>query len=380
MSAGQRVLVIDSDSEACRLIEETLGLNGFEVYPFSDPHEGVEKAGEIRPNLIFTSILFPGTNGLKISRALHSVEGLQRVPVIMLVSYPDELDLRYTSAMGIADVAVKPLNAEEILFKAVAVLGEGGAPDTIEEERLEVPFGEEAEAASPDGELITFLDEEDWETEEVRPEEQHVHEAEEDRDKEVLETGDAISWRAEDDTADFLPAEEPGKSEPTDEEDYAESVVGSQRGPMKKFFFIAAAVFVLVAGAGIGAYLFFQGQGSKIATPVAPVPLKKAPAATRDVTVSPSVPPKEAGEAAEETAGAQKEIYSVQVGAFRNQKNAAALIEKLRKKGYDAFILSEPERAVHKVLIGEFGSRKEAAVLAKLVFEREGLKSIIFRH
>jgi cell division septation protein DedD len=148
---------------------------------------------------------------------------------------------------------------------------------------------------------------------------------------------------------------------------------------MKRFFFIATAVFVLVVGAGVGAYLFFQGQGSKIATPVARLPLKKAPAAGKDATVSPSSLQKGAGEAAKETAGAH-EIYSVQVGAFRNQKNAAALIGKLRKKGYDAFILSEPGRAVHKVLIGEFGSRKEAAVQAKLVFEKEGLKSIVSRH
>jgi DNA-binding response OmpR family regulator len=380
MSARKRVLVIDSDSEACDLIAETLGRKGFEVYPFSDPDEGVAKAGEICPVLVFIRFLFPETNGLKISRALHSVEGLQRVPVIMLISYPDELDLRYTWAIGIVDVAVKPLNAEEILSKAVAVLGEGITPDVIEEERLEVPVRKEAAATSLDREWMTFLDEEDLETEEVRPEEQPVHETEEDRDVEVRETGDAISWRAEDDMSDFFPAEEQGKPEPTDEEDYAEFVVGTRKGPMKRFFFVATAVFVLVAGAGVAAYLFFQGQGNKITTPAARLPLKKVPAATKTVTVSPSALQKGAGEAAKETARARKETYSVQVGAFRDQKNAAALIEKLRKKGYDAFILNEPGRAMHRVLIGKFGSRGEAAVQARLVFEREGLKSIIFRY
>jgi twitching motility two-component system response regulator PilH len=370
MSARKRVLVIDSDSEACDLIAETLGAKGFEVFPFLDPDEGVAKAGESRPDLVFISILFSGANGLKISRAVHSVEGLQRVPVIMLISFPDELDVRYTSTIGIVDVALKPVNAEEILSKTVAVLGEGIAPDTIEEECPEVLVRKEVEAASPGKEWMTFPDREDRETEGARPEGLPVHEAEEDLAAEVFETGDAIPRRNEDDTADVT----------TDEEDYPEFVIGSQRGPMKRFFSIATAVFVLVVGAGIGAYLFFQGQGSKIVTPVARLPLKKAPVAEKAAEVSPSSSRKGAGEAAKEAARVQKGTYSVQVGAFRDQKNAAALIEKLRKKGYDAFILNEPGRAMHRVLIGKFGSRGEAAAQAKIVFEREGLKSIVFRY
>jgi twitching motility two-component system response regulator PilH len=374
MSAIRRVLVIDSDSAACGLIAETLGPKGFEVFPFSDPDEGVARAGEIRPDLVFISILFSGGNGLKISRAVHSVEGLQRVPVIMLISYPGELDLKYTSTIGIVDVALKPLNAEEILAKTAAVLGEGIAPDAIEEER------EETESAALDEEWMTFLDNEDRETEEARPVEPAVHDAHEDHEAEVLETGDAISRRAEEDTGDFLLAEEREKPEPTDEEDHPEFFVGSQRGPMKRFFFIATAVFVLVAGAGVGAYLFFHGHGSKIATPVARVPLKKAPAAVKAVKVSPSASHRGAGGAAKEAAKAEKGTYSVQLGVFRNEKNAAALIEKLKKKGYDAFILNEPGRALQRVLIGKFSSRGEAAVQAKRVLEREGLKSIIFRY
>jgi twitching motility two-component system response regulator PilG len=378
VSAGKRVVVIDSDSGACGLIAETLGPRGFEVYPFADPDEGVAKAGEIRPDLVFISILFSGTNGLRVSRAVHSVEGLQRVPVIMLISCPDEVDLRYTSTMGIVDTAVKPLNAEEILSKALAVVGEGVAPDATEEELLEVPVREEA--ASLVGEWMMLLDEGDRETEEVLPEVQPVHEAEEDHAAEVFETEDAIAWRAEDDTEDFLSAEELGEPEPTDEDDHPEFVARTQRGPMKRFFFVAAAVFVLVVGAGVGAYLFFQGQGSKIATPVARVPLKKAQAVTKAVMVSPSALQTGAGEAAKEAARAQKETCSIQVGAFRNQENAAALIEKLKKKGYDAFILNEPGRAMRRVLIGKFGSREEAVAQARLIFEREGLKSIILRY
>jgi hypothetical protein len=86
-----------------------------------------------------------------------------------------------------------------------------------------------------------------------------------------------------------------------------------------------------------------------------------------------------AAKAAEEEATAKRETYAVQVGAFRNQKNAAALVEKLKKRGYDAFIWDETGQALHRVLVGRFGSRQKAAVQAKVVLQKEGMKSIIFR-
>jgi DNA-binding response OmpR family regulator len=377
MSARKRVLVIDSDREVCDLITETLEPKGFEVFPFLDPDEGVANAGEIRPDLVFISILFPSANGLKISRAVHAVEGLERVPVIMLITYRDELDVRYTSTLGIIDVAVKPVKSAEILSKTVAVLGEGIAPDAIEEEPPVVPVREEAEAALPAEEWTTSAVTEDRETEEARPEEAPAREEEESRAAEAFESIKAILRRDEDDTADVLPAEEWEEPESTDEEDYPEFVAESQREPMKRLFFIATAVFVLIVGAGVGAYLFFQGQGNRSAAPVTQLPQKKAPGKT--AAASPSSQ-NGAGEAVKEAGGAQRETYSVQVGAFRDQKNAAALIEKLRKKGYDAFILDEPGRTPHRVLIGKFGSRGEAAVQAKIVFKKEGLKSVVFRY
>jgi hypothetical protein len=86
-----------------------------------------------------------------------------------------------------------------------------------------------------------------------------------------------------------------------------------------------------------------------------------------------------AAEAATETARAEGETYSVQLGAFRIEKNALALAEKLKKRGYDAFILNKPGDVLHRVLVGRFGSRQEAAVQAKVVLQKEGMKSIIFK-
>jgi hypothetical protein len=86
-----------------------------------------------------------------------------------------------------------------------------------------------------------------------------------------------------------------------------------------------------------------------------------------------------AADTATETGKAARETYCIQLGAFRNEKNALGLAKKLKKRGYDAFILNEPGEVLHRVLIGRFGSRQEAAAEAKVVLKKEGMKSIIFR-
>jgi len=121
----KKILIIDDDRNSSALIVRTLEPKGFRTYTVVDPEEGVKKAEELEPDLIFVNILFPSSNGLKVSKAIHSREKLDRVPIIMLISYRGELDPKYTGTIGVVDVIVKPLRTEEVLSKTVNLLGEG---------------------------------------------------------------------------------------------------------------------------------------------------------------------------------------------------------------------------------------------------------------
>ena len=107
----KRVLVIDDDQDVRSLFVETLEPKGFDVVTSADPDVGVEGARETEPDLIFISLLFPHSNGLKVSKAIHADESLQRVPIVMLITYQGELDPKYTTTIGVVDVLVKPLNS-----------------------------------------------------------------------------------------------------------------------------------------------------------------------------------------------------------------------------------------------------------------------------
>ncbi len=63
-----RVLVIDDDRVATDVIVKTLLDRGVDVSVVASPDRGIEKAAEDSPDLVFVSLFFPDSNGLKISK------------------------------------------------------------------------------------------------------------------------------------------------------------------------------------------------------------------------------------------------------------------------------------------------------------------------
>jgi DNA-binding response OmpR family regulator len=124
MAHRKKVLVIDDDAATCELIEQTLEQLGFEVTTTQDARTGFETAQRLLPELIFLRLLLPGIDGMKVSKAIHTVPTLKNVPVIMIVAQQGELDPKYTATIGIVDILVRPMQPHEIIAKTKAVLGE----------------------------------------------------------------------------------------------------------------------------------------------------------------------------------------------------------------------------------------------------------------
>jgi DedD protein len=72
--------------------------------------------------------------------------------------------------------------------------------------------------------------------------------------------------------------------------------------------------------------------------------------------------------------------YTIQVGAFKNESDAAALKAKLDKKGYKTYLMAlkpKPNENLYKVTVGAFSTRQEAELLAMKIKNSEGLKTFV---
>jgi cell division septation protein DedD len=96
--------------------------------------------------------------------------------------------------------------------------------------------------------------------------------------------------------------------------------------------------------------------------------------------VQPSAQKEPAGHKVETDNSHQDNIkYTIQVGAFKNLKEAETLKQKLETKGYKAYVkkyAKSKNPKLYKVRIGEFAVKEEGAALA-LKMKNEGFKAFV---
>ncbi len=75
-------------------------------------------------------------------------------------------------------------------------------------------------------------------------------------------------------------------------------------------------------------------------------------------------------------------VYCVQVGAFKKKSDAYRLRDRLKKRGYDAFVSFSDlgkKGSWHRVRIGQFQRKQSAEKLAKILLKKEKLEGLVLK-
>jgi DNA-binding NarL/FixJ family response regulator len=104
---SKHILIVDDSTLIRRIIRETLEQqNGWEVSgEAANGREAIEKAQELRPDLIVLDLAMPVMNGLEAARALKRL--LPRVPVLMFTNFDAAHLKREALAAGVRAVVSK---------------------------------------------------------------------------------------------------------------------------------------------------------------------------------------------------------------------------------------------------------------------------------
>lgn len=112
-AGGALVLVVEDDAEMNRLLCESLAPEHRVATAF-DGKEGLQKAIQVRPDLILTEVAMPGMSGDELVQAIRSRPDLERTPVVLLTAKAgDELCARLLRE-GAQDCLTKPFSVEEL--------------------------------------------------------------------------------------------------------------------------------------------------------------------------------------------------------------------------------------------------------------------------
>jgi signal transduction histidine kinase/DNA-binding response OmpR family regulator len=106
------VLVIDDDPVVQELMKTFLGKEGYRVTVAGGGEEGLQRARELRPDVITLDVAMPKMDGWSVLAALKADTHLCDIPVIMLTMV-DNKSMGY--ALGAAEYMTKPINRERLV-------------------------------------------------------------------------------------------------------------------------------------------------------------------------------------------------------------------------------------------------------------------------
>jgi two-component system alkaline phosphatase synthesis response regulator PhoP len=121
-----KILIVDDEAYIRLLIEqalEELEDEGVELLTADNGEEALETIKKEKPDLVFLDVMMPKMNGFDVCHAIRYELGLKKVYIVMLTAKGQEVDKQKGQAVGVDTYMTKPFDPDELLKKAVEVLG-----------------------------------------------------------------------------------------------------------------------------------------------------------------------------------------------------------------------------------------------------------------
>lgn len=124
LSNRKKILLIDDEPELIKAVEIRLKSIGYEVALSYDGRAGIDKAKEIKPDLILLDLLMPIMDGYSAAKILKDDPETKHIPVIILTaSQREDLKTRCRE-LGVTSFIMKPFETSDLLMVVKAILKE----------------------------------------------------------------------------------------------------------------------------------------------------------------------------------------------------------------------------------------------------------------
>jgi len=119
----KKVLLVDDSATALLMEKMLLSRQQYEVVTAGDGAEGVERARAEHPDLILMDVVMPRMDGFEAVRRIRADAAVRQVPIIMVSTRGEPVNLEEGFAAGCSDYVTKPIDGLELLTKMKSLLG-----------------------------------------------------------------------------------------------------------------------------------------------------------------------------------------------------------------------------------------------------------------
>lgn len=117
-----QILIVDDSPTEAHVLKGMLEKHGFEVETAENGTEGIERAKELKPDLILMDVVMPGLNGFQATRQLTKDPQTKDIPVIIVTTKDQETDRVWGMRQGARDFLTKPVAEKSLMDKISAAM------------------------------------------------------------------------------------------------------------------------------------------------------------------------------------------------------------------------------------------------------------------
>ena len=149
MTAAASILIVDDESQNCRLLEALLVPEGYDTRTAASGEDALVSIAEDPPDLILLDVMMPGLDGRQVAKALKTDPATANIPIIMVTAQTDREARLAGLEAGAEDFLTKPVDRAELWLRVRNLLRLKELGDLLEHHRGTL----EAEVAARTAEL-----------------------------------------------------------------------------------------------------------------------------------------------------------------------------------------------------------------------------------
>ncbi|HNX69007.1 MAG TPA: response regulator [Candidatus Omnitrophota bacterium] len=120
---AKKILVIDDEPDILTMVAKRLDANRYTVVTAGSGEEGLAKAKQECPDLVFLDYIMPGMTGDEVLCRLKQDPETKKIPVIIFTAATKKMKVGEFQALGAAGCLFKPFTSDGLLGRIREVLG-----------------------------------------------------------------------------------------------------------------------------------------------------------------------------------------------------------------------------------------------------------------
>lgn len=115
-----KILIIDDSKTEAQALSSVLEARNHQVLVATSGEQGVVLAANEQPDVVLMDVVMPGLNGFQATRQIKRSPDTRHIPVIIISSKGQDIDIIWGERQGAATYLVKPVNQQQLLAAIAA--------------------------------------------------------------------------------------------------------------------------------------------------------------------------------------------------------------------------------------------------------------------